>query len=382
MKATLHLVWIRLSEQPAKILYLVVTLAAGILTWVVLSAFASPRLFSNTGDAIQSSLFIHNSRVQFDKFPLRYIPRIQQMQEVDSVVWFDITGYACNNATRKSITITGYGGNIDRILRDAGVSEFDLTLWHKTENGVLAGPEAANRCGLNPGITVSPKIRNGNEIPLQVVAILPERGGGGIIDESVYAHYDYLNRFLSEKEQDKIISATAWIRDPATLDKVAVAIEREFQSSDPPLGTQVYAETSIIGRFGQVQGLLLLIIGSMVPCVLLVFCAVLAHFTSQRRASMAVLQTLGFTGHIQFSALFLEITSVVILGTALGIATGYGALALLAPWVADTLLGPALRPVDGSVLVLLPALLLLLVITLIWPGVQIAKLKPMDYLRI
>jgi len=349
---------------------------------MVLSAFASPRLFSNTGDTIKSSFFIHNSRVQFDKFPLRYIPRIQQMQEVDSVVWFDITGYACNNATRKSITITGYGGNIDRILRDAGVSEFDLNLWHKTENGVMAGPEAANRCGLNPGITVSPKIRNGNEIPLQVVAILPERGGGGIIDESVYAHYDYLNRFLSEKEQDKIISATAWIRDPATLDKVAVAIEREFQSSDPPLGTQIYAETSIIGRFGQVQGLLLLIIGSMVLCVFLVFCAVLAHFTSQRRASMAVLQTLGFTGYIQFSALFLEITSVVILGTVLGVAAGYGALVLLAPWVADALLGPALRPADGSVLVLLPALIILLIITLIWPGVQIFKLKPMDYLRI
>jgi len=131
-----------------------------------------------------------------------------------------------------------------------------------------------------------------------------------------------------------------------------------------------------------VQALLLLIMGAMALCVFLVFCAVLVHLTAQRRASMAVLQTMGVTNRIQFFALLLEIAGVVIVGAACGIAAGYGALALLTPWASDTLLSPDLRPVDGAIVVLLPALLLLLTAALFWPAVQIAKLRPMDYLRL
>jgi len=381
MKVFFHLTWMRLSEQPAKLLYLAVTLAAGVLTWMVLSAFASPRLLSGAGDVIKASLHIGNARVKYGSFPVRYIPRIQQMPGVDSLVWFEIVGFNCTEATRNSVTVSAYGGDVDDQLRRSGANETDLAVWHTIENGVLVRAGLANRCGFIPGNTISPVMSSGREIPLHVVGILPGQGGG-IADEVVYAHYDYINRFLSESKQNQVISATVRVRDPGMLDQIAVMIEREFQSSDPPLETRVFTETSILGRFGQVQALLLMIMGAMALCVFLVFCAVLVHLTAQRRASMAVLQTMGFTGRIQFFALLLEITGVVVVGAACGIAAGYGALALLTPWASDTLLSPDLRPVDGAILVLLPALLLLLTAALFWPAVQIAKLRPLDYLRL
>jgi len=377
MKALLHLSWIRLSEQPAKILYLTITLAAGVLAWLVLSAFASPRLLLETGDSINARLYIHNGRVKFGRYPLRYTQRIQQIPGVDSITWLNIVGYDCDNATRRHLTVTGRGGDVDRIFRKIGVSEADIAAWHSMENSVLVSSEAANRCGLNPGNTVSPQV-NGNEMPLHVIATFPEK----VSDETVDAHYDYINRFQRSGAQDTILSTTVYVRNPSILDQVANAIEREFESSDPPLEATTYTETSILGRFGQVQWLLLLVTGTMALCVFLVFCAVLMHLAGQRRASMAVLQTLGFTARTQFFALLLEIASIITLGALLGIAAGAGILSVLKPWAASTLLGSNLRPVDGTIAILIPTGLLLLTITMTWPAMQIAKLKPIDYLRL
>jgi len=182
--------------------------------------------------------------------------------------------------------------------------------------------------------------------------------------------------------RDTIIRATVEVKDPSRLDHVIEAIEQEFQSSDPPLDVIVLDSThSLLGRFGQVQALLLMMMSALALCVLLVYVAITAHLVAQRRASMAVLQTLGFNTRIQFIALLLELTGVVIVGTLLGIAGGHGLLRLLTPWAADTLLSGALHPANGSMLVLPPAALVLIGITLIWPYLRISRLKSIDHLR-
>jgi len=271
----------------------------------------------------------------------------------------------------------GRGGDVDQSLLSQGISETDLAAWHATENGVLVGADIAKRCGLLPGTTVSPRLLSGNDIPLQVIAMFPERDGRA--DDRVYVHYDYANRFMSEDEQGKIFFAVATVYDLTLIDQIATTIERTFHTLDPPLEVNVISETSILGRFGQVQSLLLLVTGAMALCVVLVFCSVLAHLTAQRRASMAMLQTLGFPARLQFAALLLESGVTMLLGTVIGIAAGYGVLALLTPWISEILLSSALQPVKGAILVLFPATVLLLVISLAWPAVQMVRLRPVDY---
>jgi len=361
-------------------LYLAVTLAAGVLAWIVLSAFSSPRLLSQSGNTLNAHLAINNARLRSAGFPVRYTSRIQQIAGIENVDWYATTEYGCDNATNKYLLVIGQGGEFAFFFRMLGLNETDIEAWKNTENGVLVGSGAARRCGLNPpGITVSPYV-NGNEMPLHVIAILPEMNGR--FNEFIYAHYDYINRFQKKKYQDIIRSANVRVNNPAMLDEIGTAIEREFESSDPPLLAEANVETSILGRFGQVQGLLLLITGAMALCVFLVFCAVLINLIGQRRSSMAMLQTLGFSGRTQFLALLFEITSIIILGAIFGITAGYAILASLAPWAQNTLGGSFLSPVDGTVLVLLPTGVLLLIIALAWPAMQIAKLKPIDYLQV
>jgi len=122
--------------------------------------------------------------------------------------------------------------------------------------------------------------------------------------------------------------------------------------------------------------------GTLALCVLLTFIAITAHLIAQRRASMAILQTLGFNARIQLCALLLELTVVLVVGVALGIAAGHGVLTALKVWATNIPFTGYLRPIDGAVVVLLPALLLLLLSTLIWPTVQIKKLRPIDHLHL
>jgi len=299
--------------------------------------------------------------------------------------WFTAAAFFCADGSGTTVTVYGWGGDHDDYLREKGASDTDLATWHATENGVLVGSEISKQCGLIPGITISPdNIFGTGELPLHVVAVLPDKQGKS---HRVDAHYDYVNRFmdgpLGASERDTAFRAIVTVKDPSRLDQVAQAIEQEFQSSDPPLEATVLGDTNfMLGRYGQVQALLLFIVGALALCVLLAFAAITAHLIAQRRASMAILQTLGFNSRIQFFALSLELTGVLMLGTMLGIAAGQGVLTLLKLWATDTPFTSGLRLIDGAILVLLPALLLLLASTLIWPAVQIEKLRPIDCRRL
>jgi len=380
MKALAYLTWSRLAEQPAKMLYLLFTLAAVVLAWIVLSAFASPSLLSNSR-VVESRVVISNARTQHTEFPLRYIPRIQQIPEVEDMYWFTATAFFCADGSKTTVTVVGWDGDIDDELRKQGASAADLVTWHDTENGVLVGSEISKQCGLAQGITISPdNIFGRGDIPLHVVAVLPEREGR---NTQVHAHYRYINRLmdgnLGRGVHDMVFRAIVTATDPSRLDQLSEMIEQEFQSSDPPLEATVLGDAnSLLGRFGQVQALLLFIMGALALCVLLAFVAMTAHLFARRRASMAILQTLGFSGRLQLFGLLLELCCVVIPGMALGIAAGYETLVLLTPWAAKTLFTGPLRPVDGAIAVLFPALLLLTA-ALAWPAMQIKKLRPVDY---
>jgi len=377
MKALLHLTWFRLTEQPAKMLYLAVTLAAAIVVWIVLSAFASPALLSNS-EVIKSELIIGNGRAQNIAFPVRHIPRIQQIPGVDTMYWFTVAAFFCGDGSGTTVTVYGWGGDHDDYLREEGASDTDLATWHATENGALVGSEISRQCSLLPGSTVSPDNIFGNDkLPLHVIAVLPGRGKSYRVD----AHYDYINRLmegnLGSPVRDTAIRATVTVKDPSRLDQVVQAIEQEFQSSDPPLEVTVLGDANfMLGRYGQVQALLLFIVGALALCVLLAFAAISAHLVAQRRASMTILQAIGFNGRIQYFAFSLELIGVLIGGTLLGISAGQGVLTLLKLWATDTPFTSGLRLIDGAILVLLPALLLLLLATLIWPAMQIKKLRP------
>jgi len=381
LKPLFHLTWMRMTEQPAQMLHLAVTLAVVVLAWMVLSALAVPFLVSSVGQALDARLHVENARGNDRPFPLRYMQRIGQMPGVERVRWSTLGAFFCADGSRRPVSINAYGGEIGGMFRGE-ISNDDLAVWQTTENGLLVGAELARRCGFTPGMALSPDNPFGRgEIPLKIIAILHDRDG--LPSQLAYGHYNYVNRFVPTQLHDQVTIGTVYGTDTARLDRLALAIEREFQAADPSL--QVITSGSaapLLGRFGQVQGLIWLVMSAMALCALLIFPAVVAHQTGKRRTSMAILQTMGFTGRVQLLGLSLEVIGIVFAGTLLGLAGGSVLLALLSPWLSAVLMIGALQPPDWAMHGLWPALLVLLAVTLAWPAWQLSRLKPIDHLRL
>lgn len=380
LRAAAYIARIRLADQLARIAYLVATLAIAVLAWIVLSAFAAPFLASRAGAAINAELSIANARVQSSAFPLRHVQHIAQMRGVASVAYQTLAGFQCRDG-RGLVTINAYGGNgVPAWLRSQGASEAEVAAWGDTRNGLLIGAEIAEKCGLKAGMSLSPRdVLSGVEIPVSIVGVLPQNRGT-IADQAAYGHYEYVNQLLPEPMRDQVMRARVTGEDPLRLSQLAEAIEREFESADPPLQANTSSGAdSALGRFGQVQALLGLIMVAMAACALLVFVTVMAHLVAQRRASMAVLQTIGFDRGVQFGALLLEFGAVLLAGAALGIVGGWAVLAALTPQV-SWLLGRLHAP-DWAIVGLAPALLVLAIAALAWPALQLARLRPIDHLR-
>jgi len=378
-----HLAWIRLGEHPVRTTMLVVTIGVTVLAWVVLSAFASPFLVSQAEKKLNANLGILNARVETAPMPVRYAHQIEQIPGVVGVIYTTVAAFACADE-KTAVSVNAYGGsNIAPYLRhEAGtISDADLAAWNDTRNGLLVDAALAHQCGLTPGMTISPQdVVSGVEMPFHIIALFPGNSGP-YAGQLAFGHYDYINQMVPEDQRDQ----TRFIRvtgdDPAHLPQLAQTIEREFASADPPVNANISQGTSsMLGRFGQVQELLGVVMAAMAACALLVFLTVMAHQIAQRRSSMAALQTIGFDRRVQLGGLVLELAAIIIAGTVLGALSGYIALALINPQV--FWLTGQLRTPDWALWSLAPALILLALLTLAWPALQVSKLKPIDHLRV
>jgi len=377
----LHLAWVRLSEHPVRALGLIITLGVTVLAWMVLAALASPFLAFSAGEAINTQLGITNARSGSDVIPLRYARRIEQISGVREVTYTTIAAFFCKDEKIVLPVIAEGGSGITSTMQRYGASPADIALWNETRNGLLIDADIAHQCGLTPGMTVSPKeLFSGVKMPFHIVALIPNNPDS-TNSKHAYGHYDYINQMIPESLRDQIRFLSVTGNDPTRLPQLAETIEREFASADPPLEANVSSETSsLLGRFGQVQSLLGLVMAAMAASALLVFLTILAHQIAQRRASMATLQTIGFGRSLQFGGLILELFLIIITGTVLGLLAGRATLAAITPQV--FWLTGQLRTPDWALWSLAPALVLLALLTLAWPALQVAKLKPIDHLRV
>jgi len=376
-----HLALIRLTEHPVRTTMLVVTIGVAVLAWVVLSAFASPFLASRAGEKLDTFLGVVNGRVNGDPMPVRYARQIEQIPGVAEVGYTALAAFVCADG-RTVVTVNALGGSkttSDVRYFGGAVSDADLAVWNTTRNGLLVSADLAHQCELKPGMTISPQdLLSHMEIPLHIVALMPENPEYGSV---AFGHYDYVNQMQPEddtRDQTQLIRVSG--DDPTRLPQLAQTIEHAFASSDPPVDANVTSEPSLIGRYGQVQDLLGVVMGAMAACAALVVLTVLAHQIAQRRSSMAALQTIGFDRGLQFGGLTVELILILGAGTALGLLAGQAALAAITPqvfWFTGHLRTPA-----WALWSLAPALIVLAVLALAWPAVQVSRLKPVDHLRV
>ncbi|MGH8032158.1 MAG: ABC transporter permease [Luteimonas sp.] len=370
-------VWLarmRLGERLGRALYLGLTLAIAVAGWLVLSALASPFL---GGDDQDFDYIVVQHERQGLALPLRSAKRIAQMDGVDSVEYMNLLPLVCRPPTGVA-ALNAWGGAMpEQRLRELGIAEHAVAAWRADPMAVLVGAQLAVRCGWTPGTLVQPRDLY-SERPTEIHIVDTYSAESTMREQVAIAHYDYANRMLPVAQRDQVMMIHVRGRDVRQLPALANRIEVAFATSDSPLQARTSAEAeAVLGRFGNVQALLGLVMAAMLACTSLVFISTLAHLTTERRASMAVLQTLGFDHRHMLTALCAELSAILALGTVIGALVGIAAVQFLTPALAHILGG--LTTPAWAYRSLLPGLLVLALLSLALPARTILRIRAVDY---
>ena len=219
----------------------------------------------------------------------------------------------------------------------------------------------------------------GQVVPLDIADVY-HSDEGGFGEQVAIAHYAHVDRLLPDAERQQARIIQVFGRDPLALARLASDIEAQLQHGDPPVQAHVSGGTdNVLGRFGNVAALLRAVMLALAACVLLVFISIAAHLAAQRRASMAMLQALGFGRAVQLAAITLEVAAVVAAGTMSGVVLGL--------WLVDAvgdrtahLLGRLQPPFEHAPW-LAAGLVGLVVLSSVAPALTVRTLRPVDLAR-
>jgi len=267
--------------------------------------------------------------------------------------------------------------------------EFILTAdekkaWDATKTGCIVGKKVAEKYGFKVG----------DKIPIKATFNTPKSGGSlwtfdvvGIYhgakpetdETTMYFRHDYLeeNRLRGE-------GLTGWyylkIADPKKAEEIVRRVDERFANS--PYETKTETEKAFMRGFaeqaGNIGAIVVFILTAVFFTILVVAANTMAQAVRERIGELGVLKAIGFTDGQMLGLILAESLLIALIGGAVGLAlgasfvkkgdpTGGGLPAFLLP-TTDFLMGVAF-------------VILLGIITGLWPALQAMRLNAVDALR-
>lgn len=359
------------ASNPARLGYLLLTVAVTVAGWFSLAALASPFLAVKK-NADVDAIRVDNARNARTPLPIRYAARIAAIPGVASVSYEDLQMVLCGSST---VTVNALGWvKTDDAARLTGFDHNATQRWLKDSWGLLVSQSAARTCGWHVGQGIEPSDIKGQPIPFHVIGVSAAKDS----DPSALAHYDYINNLHPLiAGRGNVMMYFVDAKEPAENQALAARIEAEFVHDDPPV--TAYPDTAredARARFGKVQYLVALVMGALFLLCLLVLASVMAHTAVERRDKLGMLRVLGFPRRVLAASYVLEVLGIVVIGAALGIALGQVVLHYLPGLLKGQLLRVAPAPWAWT---LLPVwLALLAALSLLQPCFLAARSRPLD----
>lgn len=359
------------ASNPARLAYLLLTVAVTVAGWFSLAALASPFLtVKKNADA--DTIRVDNARNSRTPLPVKYAARIAAIPGVASVSYEDLQMVLCGSNT---VTINALGWvKADDVAHLTGFDHKVSARWMKDSWGLLVSQSAAKMCGWHVGQGIEPSDIKGQPIPFHVIGVASAKDA----DPTALAHYDYINNLHPLiAGRGNVLMYFVDAEQSADNQTLAARIEAEFVHDDPPV--TAYPDTAredARSRLGKVQYLVALVMGALFLLCLLVLASVMAHTAVERRDKLGMLRVLGFPRRVLAASYVLEVLGIVAIGAALGIGLGQAVLHYLPGLLKGQLLRVAPAPWAWF---LLPVwLALLAALSLLQPCLLAIRSRPLD----
>jgi len=252
------------------------------------------------------------------KLPEYYLPKIEQIEGVESVVPMRVI---VNNCRASLDVVTFRGVPRDRfastIAKQGEITSGSIDEWQSRSDAALLGETLAARRGLSVGDTF-----DAAGITAYVAGILKSDQPQ---DQNVaYVHLDNLQQ-QADKRLGTVTQFNVKVDDPARLDAVAQEIDELFAASEQPTSTR--SEKAFVA---QVAGDMIELIGftrylgwGCLAAVLALVGNAIVLSVQDRIKEHAILQTLGYNGSLIGR---LIVTEAVVMGVVGGLLGAAGAL--------------------------------------------------------
>lgn len=254
------------------------------------------------------------------RMPESYTDRISHMPGVTSVVPMKILLTNC----RTSLDVVTFRGVpveqfLDDYRKELSLIDGSIEDWQRRSDAALIGETLARRRGLSVGDRF-----DAAGVTVTVAGIIqsdePQH------DNVAYTHLDFLQYASGSRRGGWVTQFNVRVDDPSRLERVAETIDAEFAADQEPTHTR--SERAFIAQAAEdvleiVSFTKWLGWGCVVAVLALVGNAIVIA-VQQRIREHAILQTLGYSGHLIARLIVAESVLVSLVGTLLGSVAAVG----------------------------------------------------------
>jgi len=273
--------------------------------------------------ASQSRLMVLEKWVVPSQFPIRYVPKIADVDGVaDWTVWHFYAGLLDDAGTRGA----GIATRMENLREmHPGLEELDPRLikaMQRERTGALVGQRILDQMNWQVGqrFRVMSFTHLNKDLEFKIVGTLPG---------DVWAHnFFFRDDYYQEACDDKDNVAIMWLQvaDEQNGKRVAAEVEQMFANS--PAKVRVETESAGVARFAGRTNTIVSIINFVVAVLLIDMVIVLANSINmtvrERRSEMAIFKILGFQPSFILAMVIGEAVLIGALGGIIGAGTTYG----------------------------------------------------------
>ncbi|MEQ8765958.1 MAG: ABC transporter permease [Planctomycetota bacterium] len=299
------------------------------------------------GEAARTLIVYRQNRYcpQTSHLPERYVPRIEEIAGVESVLPIQVTLSNC----RTSLDVVAFQGSpVERLLRirDLEMVDGDLARFRRESGSALVGRAFAARRGLKPGDRFEFA-----DIAVDVAGIFASEDPAR--ENVILCHLESLQRSGPVNRLGTVTQIEVKVRDASEAPRIAEEIDRLFTAAEEPTDTRpkvafladATRDLREILRYGR-------LLGAVCAAVILVLVGnTLSMAVQERHGEYGVFLTLGFRAPHLVALVVLEALVLTGVGAGLGILTAFGVIELghLSIGVEGVIVGFSVDPVVVAV---------------------------------
>ena len=377
--------WANLTRRKLRLVFTLLSIILAFLMFGMLDALRTS--LSQAVNLTGADRLITISKVSIiDSFPVSYYEKARAVPGVSAVVHLNWFGGVYKDGKAQIPVFPIKVDEFFNVYPEVKITPQEFAAWKADRQGMVIGQVLADTYGWKKGdripikSSIFRKANNSDTWEFNIIAIYKVENSAGWDNQSAMFHYDYYNESL-QFARDQIGWMTIKVSDPAQSETVAKRIDEQFANSsdETKTATEKAFTKQFMEQIGNIGKILISVVFAVFFTMLLVTANTMAQSVRERTNEIGVLKTLGFSANTVLKLVIGEALFLTVLGGLIGFGLAYLGVSALQPMMKKYF--PVFEVDSSTIITSLVLMVVLGIVTGLWPAVSAMRLKITDALR-